>query len=420
MNAADAACRDHDMSDDYDTWMGYFTTGKADRTLIKALEGEPGFVPWFAKNYFRLKGYMTPDISQFALKEIHHKQHDMPIRRKPIPVDDNGNEQPSVPKRPRIDPNNTPHVPNVPRQPPPANIPDDDMGAGTSEDTEPANRLAASSSSGGRMGGEETSVDQVRFEQLLPFRPTANAIMPYVKHAALAFGASTVMNGFAFRLNSIYDCLTGLAFTANPTPAADTADGSVERPYMYQWWTSIYRYWTVTRATYTVRIWSTHKKDDLEFSVWCYHNGQQAPPQTATSGARIPDSIRKYHKHCHMKRMHAIPTSTIEKTSGQNVVTFTGSYYPGSRSVHNEVEEDEYKETWHRVTEVPSLREVATFHVQKSDRCAAQSIAVPETGGLRYSIDIVYHVQWKDLDVIYQYPTQEDDIAVINNYLEDI
>ena len=51
-----------------------------------------------------------------------------------------------------------------------------------------------------------------------------------------------------------------------------------------------------------------------------------------------------------------MPTGSIAKHAQENSVTFSGVYMPGNRTVVNDVAEDEFKETWHKSTEVPSQR----------------------------------------------------------------
>lgn len=269
----------------------------------------------------------------------------------------------------------------------------------------------------GRTDGSETSVDRVGEQKLRPFHDTQDVIMPYAftTPATASISASTSSTGqysFGFRLNSIYDCLTTTTFTDNPAAAADTADGTVQKPLMHGYWTNIYTYWTVTRAEYKVEIWSPTKSDSGECSIWCYHNGLQQPPLLDNSGTPqiVPDMIRKMHKHCHMKRIRPHPASSTTFHEMDNLVTFTGVYYPGNRTVVNDIAEDEYKETWHKGTEVPSLREVATFIINKSDR--SDTIAM----SFKIKTTIIYHVQFKDLKRQFIYPVQTDDFPTMTDY----
>ena len=240
-------------------------------------------------------------------------------------------------------------------------------------------------------------------------------MLPYwtTNQFTLATGTtSTSVGSLAIRLNSIYDCISVSTYTADPTPAADTADATINKPQMMDYWSSIYRYWTVVKSEYEFRIWNESRTDEQEISIWTYHNGQQQPPLVnAGNTNNVTDQARKMHKHCH----HTLLRNDFEtgKSLIREGVTIKGTYYPGNISVVNSVAEDEYKETWHRTTEVPSLREVCTFIVSRSDTQRAISTSTAVT--LRYELKIKYYVQWKDLVVAYQYPTQETDFAAVDN-----
>jgi hypothetical protein len=180
----------------------------------------------------------------------------------------------------------------------------------------------------------------------------------------------------------------------------------------YKFWTDKYRYWTVTKSTYKIKLWTDTKSDTGQWSIWTYHNGQQSPPIVTASGVQIPDHIRKLHKHAHVTKLWPRAASATDIHERTTVATIEGEYYPGNVSVVNLVAEDEFKETWHKVDEVPSLKEYATIMVQHAE--GAPRVAC----NLHYEIEIMYHVQFKDLKVIYQYPTQETDISAITDYAE--
>ena len=300
--------------------------------------------------------------------------------------------------------------------------PDDDMGqgAGTGTSTpEMAPRggaLTLRSAKGGRTDGSETSVDPIAEVKLRPFHNTQDVIMPFYisgrDNAITSANSAAGTYSFAIRLNSVYDVINATTYTEDPTAAADTADAITQKHQMYDYWTSIYRYWTVTKSEYTVRIWTDTKSDTGKWSVWTYHNGQQQPPIVATSLVQVPDYMRKMHQHAHVKYLFPRSASNTDAHEKETVVEIKGVYYPGNRTVVNDVAEDEFKETWHKVNEVPSQREVATFIVQHAD--GAPRVAA----NLHYEIEIVYHVQLKDLKAIYQYPTQESDIPAVTDYAD--
>ncbi|KAH9124338.1 hypothetical protein LEN26_008350 [Aphanomyces euteiches] len=259
------------------------------------------------------------------------------------------------------------------------------------------------SSKGGRTDGSESGVDPFYAPRLRPFMDTQNTILPYYKSGlslTLASGAtSTAVKNFTIRINSIWDILTTVTYAEDPAPAAATADGTNETPIMREWWQNIYRYWTVLRADYKVRFW-TNDKTDQEADIWCYHHGQQVPPitQGGSGGAPLYSKYRRLHRHAHFKTLGTFNSATTENGLFRKQVTFTGTYKPGNNTIHNDVFEDEYKETWHRTTEVPSLHEMVTFIAQRSERSGTGTDLV-----INYDVEVVYHVQWKDLESKFQY-----------------
>lgn len=289
--------------------------------------------------------------------------------------------------------------------------------AGSSGNTENATNLMRSSATG-RTDGSETSVDPVRHEVLRPFAKTMNCIMPFYRAGGLATIVDNTTNvvAFSIRLNSIYDVVTASTFSRDPTAAAATADGSPEKPMLMNYWSSIYRYWTVTRCEYKVTFYATARDDESVFDVWTYHHGQQSPPlfSTDAGSAKLPSYMRKLHRNCHMKKLYPRPKNSTEIGAFQQPCVIQGVYEPGNYTVQNDVAEDEFKETWHKPTEVPSLTENATFIVQRSDLTPTSTV----NATLAYEISIVYHVQWKDRKAIYEYPLTGDDLAVVTDYAE--
>lgn len=303
---------------------------------------------------------------------------------------------------------NEPAPAPTPRNPDvvPPNDPDD-PGAGTSEDVE-----MASFGGGGRTDGSESSVDPWGNARLRPYQETQNCIMPYYAHGTLTIATGTAASSvaaLALRLNSIYDCLTISTYSADPTPAADTADGTVQKPQMFAFWSGLYRYWTVIKSHYHLHVFCDSRSASQEISCWTYHNGQQQPPLVADAGTdNVTDAARRTHKHAHHQYLHDEPIEN-GKSYYQQGIHIKGEYRQGNYTVHNDVAEDEFKETWHKVTEVPSMREVATMIFQRSD--FQRFVRTDLEYNLKYRLWVTYYVQWKDLVVKFQYPTQETDFA---------
>ena len=287
--------------------------------------------------------------------------------------------------------------------------------AGGDGDVVPANNLRAAAGRGGRTDGSETHVDRIAEVKLRPFHDTQDVIMPYVSRTEKYFtiaasSTATGQSSIAIRLNSIYDTLTVTTFAENPAAAADTADATINKPMLYDYWKSVYAYWTVTKATYKIKFWTGTRDDEGELSLWCYHNGQQAPPLVDAASNIVQDYLRGLHKHCHKKTLRTLATGSTETHAQDNSVTFTGVYYPGNKTVVNPVAEDEFKETWHKFDEVPSQREVVSFIINKSDRSPEKAITV------KYYLEIVYHVQLKDLKRHFEYPVGTDDLAAVADF----
>lgn len=317
-------------------------------------------------------------------------------------------------RHPRIDPKEDELKRKMPkyddnhRRPTP--IENDDM------DTAPAvtSRSIVTAQKPGRVGGGETAVENIPVSRFNPFPHTAQVIMPIYKlNKAVQLQATAGGAGQLFavtvRLNSIYDCIIGSSYAADPTPSADTAEsaGSRETPRMRKYWMGYYRYWTVVKTDYRVRVWLRTNGVFQEVSAYLYFHGQQFPPffDTGTT-TLVPDHVRRYHPGQRHKYVYAATASSGD-TVYENQKVFTGTHYPGT--IHNEVAEDEFHETWHKETEVPSFREYMTLLVQRSDRNADEAI------DMAYDLSIDYTVQLKDLKAEYQYITQKTSIAAITD-----
>lgn len=268
----------------------------------------------------------------------------------------------------------------------------------------------------GRTEGAETAVDPWINYKLRPFYQTQNCLMPYIANTNLSIGAgvgAASVGSFSFRLNSIYDIITTSTYTADPTPTSDTADASVNLPSLWTYWSSIYRYWTVVKTEWTVQLFHNQyaNTSDQELSVFCYYNGQQQPPLLNNDGvSNVPDYVRNMHKHVRMEKLY--PHSNSEGSIARGGIILKGTYEPG-KSVHNDVAEDEFAETWHKTNEVSSQREVCTIIVQRSDY--QRNWDTSTLVNVRLKLYITYYVQWKDLVVAYQYPVLDTDYPAVTD-----
>lgn len=253
----------------------------------------------------------------------------------------------------------------------------------------------------------ETSIDPWKHAKLRPFPMTQNTILPYY-----ANGSGTILTtqdqasqfSFTIRLNSIWDCLTTRTHAENPAVAPDSADGSVQVPIMRQFWIQLYDYWTVVDCYYKVRFW-TEDRGHQELEIFEYKHGLQTPPVvngSGTTGGLLWRKYRMMHPRMRFQTMQLRPVNMTEKDPYERQLTFKGHW--NCQDTYNHVAEDELAQTWHKQTEVPPQREQVTFIVQRSERSP-----FPVNVQVKYDIELVYHVQWKDVrsNVEYPYPAAD-------------
>jgi len=286
--------------------------------------------------------------------------------------------------------------------------------AGTGVSPSGLKLAAGMTASAGTKGAGETGVDPWGEPALRAFPDTKNAILPYyAKPSALTLATGqteTAAKQLTIRLNSIYDCITTVTHSQDPTPADDAADGSINTPIMRDFYSQIYKYWTVVGMDYKVRFWAEKATitDTQEVEIFCYHHGQQVPPfvnGTGTTGGLLWKKYRLMHPNMHCKTLRIRDTDNKQTVNDfDSAVTFEGSYDP--MNVINQVEEDEFAQTWHKMTEVPKLHEKVTFIIQRSER-SAHDVAL----NIRHDIELVYRVQFKDAKSVVRYPFPAGDIT---------
>ena len=260
----------------------------------------------------------------------------------------------------------------------------------------------------------ETAVDKLPTLTYLPFKHTQQVFMKYRAYniLSMASGAvgSTSCVADTFRLNSIYDCRSAYAFTSDPTAAADSADTFVNCPTLRNYWMNFYRYWTVTKSYYRVKVWTTTKSNSGEVCVYVYKHGQQFPPaRNYLADTRIEHFVRKQHPNVMYKKLYTVGASETDYNLYEDKVeVIEGEWTPGS--ITNTVAEDELSETWHKVSEVPSHRQLLTIMCQRSER--AEDIAY----SVSYEIEMVYEVQLKDLKAQHEFISNDSGIPQIVSY----
>lgn len=277
----------------------------------------------------------------------------------------------------------------------------------------------ASSKQRAALGGE-TPITPIPKAIYKPFPDTLNTIHPMRFYIAkdLAQGSSnTSIATFSVRLNSIYDCSYTLpGFAQDPPPAADVPDAGINNPCMRKYWSEFYNYWTVVGTKYKVKMWVTNPDAtatpapaQAECVAYFYFHGQQNPPiQNYGSNTRVEHFARKRHPNMYYKYIRPTDWTKTGANAFSQVVVDEGYFKPGS--IANLVAEDEFHETWHRNTEVPSYREILTILWQRSERSADVAMRV------WFELELEYEVQWKDLKCQHEYITMDSSIAAISQY----
>lgn len=289
----------------------------------------------------------------------------------------------------------------VERTAPPGSVAHEDPGVETS-------RAIHNTGDGGNAAEHVTPVMPVYQSVTHPFRPCVNVTLPYKRllfrkeiTANIGNPVATDIVHMTFRLNSPVDIITDQSYVADPVSTNDVVAGTIQRPMYYSYWSSFYRYYTVTKTEYKITV--VPRSGDImgqrKFSAWTYHHGEQQPKLFNTSFGRITDQQRAFHKHARCKPVYDVATNGNNGPYG-SAVTFEGVYYPGRHSVQNDIVEDDKAKTWHRVGEVPPLKEMCTFLICRADDTA--------TGVGTFTFDLlletVNHVQFRDLKEDYDSP----------------
>jgi hypothetical protein len=285
---------------------------------------------------------------------------------------------------------------------------DDNAGHSTDVETAPTPRMAAGAPTTGRGHGNETGVEMIKEQKLKPFHATQDAILPYYYNGTLALAASTTVTGqasFSVRLNAISDVLTTRTFTSDPGAAADAVDANLNKPMLYEYWKSIYNYYNVTSSQYRIRMYSLTSDFSWVGSVWLYHHGLQHPPFVDGALNYVKDHIRKLHPHT--KHQYLVPGVGQTHFTDQ-AITFNGYFDP--ENFPHEVVEDQYINTWTKFDAVPPQFEYMTLIINKADMPPADMIQ-----SIRLEIEVIYHVQFKDLKRMHQYPLNTDDMSAITD-----
>lgn len=253
----------------------------------------------------------------------------------------------------------------------------------------------------------ETPVANIPYRIYNPFPRTNQVLMHFraLQTNDIAENVNAVVTT-SFRLNSIVDVATQLTYGADPSRTdPDVVDNELNVPAMRNFWSCIYDYYTVVRSRFHLRVRpknsAANNVDTVD--VFMTMHGKQIPPRLTTSGQPIPWNYRKRFPHTIMKKMKMMTTggvvtgvSSVTDHFEDAFVDFYGEWYPGI--IDHEVEEDELKKTWHKMTETPRIPEFVTFTMQRSS-----DTTVTRKLDLEWEFSIDYEVQLKSLRDQFQF-----------------
>lgn len=274
----------------------------------------------------------------------------------------------------------------------------------------------------GTMGNPAESVTPVDIPRAIfthPFQDTVTVSLPYQMYTfnasvtlASVRAASDVYQA-TFRLNSPVDVQTSYTYVADPTPTADSVSAPVNSPMYWNYYSKLYRYYTVIKSKYKIVI-RPRTVGGRYLSAWTYHHGNQGPPIMDASFVYPTDHYKAFHPHARCTPLAERMTATAHETTETVARTITGEYYPGRISVQNDVVEDELTRTWHKCSDVPPLKELCTLLIHKADFQENSSTS----SNFDISFEITYHVQFKDLYEQFAYPYLGTAFPTISNYAD--
>jgi len=294
-------------------------------------------------------------------------------------------------------------------------------------------RAVGSNSSKRQISNGETPLAKIPRSRLHPVDSTTQ-----VRMFARYSGVVTVpIHGpyvatLQFRLNSIYDVKTSYSYNLeNPTSdiARETTSGSIEVPAMRKYWATKYNYWSVVESRWNFnyrsnRIQAQNEAADEQIAIYHYKHGIQEPPTNQntntsggyTEGGEIWDIYRRRHPTM-INNMYiyenAHPSHGTYNNIQEKFKSYSYKFNPGD--VPHQVQEDELKQTWHRMNEVPPTAEKMTIMFQRGPRNQ-----FPGGGSsdheVCYDIEVEFDVQLKDMKAELEYLEPSYDIPSISDY----
>lgn len=421
-------CKRHDEG--YVNALYYFFPSEADRKFIEDQAFSEDKVIQMARRFFKLKN----GIGLPSAESLSDLLRTATTKVTQFTVDPNGEQTPYFRGSKRIRDKQTPDMAKAKYEFDKAKIrkrlefddmevDDEQPGSGSGQQPSAPESMSLTTTKKGRgqKAHGETETTYIPVTRFNPFDTTCQVLMTYYDFITdPIIAASTSSTGavqFSFRLNSIYDCRKTYSYAADPSAAADAADGTIKAtPTMRNYWMGYYRYWTVVGSRYRFRLrCDTAAANDNQLVAYLYEHGLQVPPTMDTQGTAAVITHQYRRMHPNLKAFKFFDNLPVQTTSGvmpnynNYWIEFNGTYSPGS--IEHEVVEDEYAQIWQTATEVPPTPEIVTLIVQRSPT-SGTSVAQP----FKVEVTIEYIVQLKDLYSKFQYIEPAADLSAITDF----
>lgn len=273
-------------------------------------------------------------------------------------------------------------------------------------DTEPnaiVARAAGGNSNGtGKGMSGETPVANINYRIYRPFPSTNQVLMVYNNRGSgvVDITSGNTVQQLTFRLNAINDVETPYNYTIDPNATnADAITGTPSVPSMRNFWSTVYQYYTVVRSRYHFRIRPANASAITvgELDIYQHKHGIQFPPLVMDTDQAIPWNYRKYFPNTDVQKMKSHPqgSASTQHHYLNQWTEFYGQWYPGS--IKHQVEEDENRKTWIKMTDIPRTPEYLSYVLQRSSSSSATAI------NYQWEFNIEFEVQLKELRTQYEY-----------------
>lgn len=311
----------------------------------------------------------------------------------------------------------------------------------------------------GNGGHEETQLDRIqrgwKIQRGLPEYQHARLPWIYEQQARI----TSHVTDWGFRMTSIYDpFIVSNAFDIDPGAAVtrafklapevggvgpDTRQDSGRNVAFFDFWTSLYLYYSVISCRYKVRVENlSHEK----FWVHSMFVTNTNPPSEASSHDMLlwkgvksqlvqpyfkfsePDSVRVRQQEAidnnddndvmelaTTDNNSAVAAQFISNPTGSNFAYIQGEYHPGTAD--KEIHLDDAVSIWTSVNANPTLREALMIRIRPYDNASVSPLgtAVPQERDLTYNITVEceYLVEFKELNAAVRWPVTRNPATVI-------